>query len=300
MSEQSNQEQAKQAASETLGRELLQATVDELRNLPDVWAKVSEQKQKEILERLRDRIDHDVGRAVRHIASQGASYVVAKLDEVKFKGGVEAKLKLPENSPHRLELADHQGQHVLVVITDEDEFTAGMDQVQADPDQPELPIGEDGEDEDAVDDEWLPWKGGDQPIHGVAVDVTFRGGGVAIGENPDDFNWTHDEDDHNESEIIFWRESQVSIEDAEHGEYGGDAEPEPEPDAQSIDPGNPPAQGDGEPWQPNNEDGEPDVASVDVCNRDGEVQERVDPENLNWDINGESGDIIWWRESALL
>ncbi|MBG4490135.1 DNA translocase FtsK, partial [Pseudomonas aeruginosa] len=40
-------------AAETLGRDLLQALLQEVRVLPDVWPKLTEKKQADVIDRLR-------------------------------------------------------------------------------------------------------------------------------------------------------------------------------------------------------------------------------------------------------
>lgn len=53
--------------AETVGRDLLQALVQEIKLLPDVWPKMSQKKQDSVIDRLRNRIETNVkhGRA-RH------------------------------------------------------------------------------------------------------------------------------------------------------------------------------------------------------------------------------------------
>ena len=53
---------------DTIGKDMLSAMVDELRNQQDVWQKLSEDKQGEVIERLTKRVKSNVQTAV-HLTS---------------------------------------------------------------------------------------------------------------------------------------------------------------------------------------------------------------------------------------
>lgn len=127
-------------AAETLGVDLLSALVDELKVAPDVWQKLSEEAQGEVIERLRRRVQTLAGRAVQIIAAQGRPTVKATVDSVQFKDGIKAVFTLPASAPSRHELADSTGQTVLVVLADAEPLLGGMDAVRPEPDQPALAI----------------------------------------------------------------------------------------------------------------------------------------------------------------
>lgn len=59
----------------TIGRDMLQALVQEIKLLPDVWPKMSEAKQNDVIDRLRNRVEHNVKLAVHMIASEGRTVV---------------------------------------------------------------------------------------------------------------------------------------------------------------------------------------------------------------------------------
>lgn len=57
----------------TIGSDLLQALVQEIKLLPDVWPKLSQKKQDDVIERLRKRVITNVQMATHLIASSAAS-----------------------------------------------------------------------------------------------------------------------------------------------------------------------------------------------------------------------------------
>lgn len=95
--------------AETVGRDLLQALVLELKLLPDVWAKLSEKKQNDVIDRLRDRVESQIKMAVHVLASSGRTVVAGDLDQVTIKDGVKAVIKFSAAAPSLHELYDAQG-----------------------------------------------------------------------------------------------------------------------------------------------------------------------------------------------
>lgn len=138
-------------ATETLGTDLLGALLDEIKILPKPWQMLPQHQQNEIIDRLRERVKENVQRAVTIIAQDTRVTVTATLKEVKFQGGIEAKLVLSKANQHRLDLADNVGEQVLVVIMPAEHFTNGMDDVQGDADQPDI-LANDDVDEPFDDD----------------------------------------------------------------------------------------------------------------------------------------------------
>ena len=53
--------------SETVGRDILSALVQEIKLLPKPWVSLSEAKQNDVLDRLRKRVDDNVRMAVHLI-----------------------------------------------------------------------------------------------------------------------------------------------------------------------------------------------------------------------------------------
>ncbi len=57
--------------AETIGRDLLQALVQEIKLLPDVWQKLSQKKQDDVIDRLRNRVETNVKMAVHSLRARG-------------------------------------------------------------------------------------------------------------------------------------------------------------------------------------------------------------------------------------
>lgn len=129
-------------ASETVAGDLLGALVKELKVLPDIWAKLPELEQNEIIDRLRKQVGDITRQAVRLIASEKRTTVAADLKKVVFGDHIEAVFTIAARDPSRLELADSRGQACLIVVTDAAAHMGGMDNIKADPDQRDLPLSD--------------------------------------------------------------------------------------------------------------------------------------------------------------
>ena len=79
----------------TLGKDLLSALVLELKMMPDTWVRLSEKKQNDIIDRLRNRVDASVKMAVHLIAANGRTVVQGDLDKITIKDGAQALTVLP-------------------------------------------------------------------------------------------------------------------------------------------------------------------------------------------------------------
>lgn len=148
----------KQMTVETIGRDLLQALVQEIKLMPDVWTKLSEQKQNDIIDRLRNRVAHDVVQAVHMIASDGRTVVMGDIDQITIKDGTKAVIKFSAAAPNLHELYEASGKAVLVVVAEAAKHTGGMDEIKGEADQRAMDLGKeydpnaDGQDDGNVVD----------------------------------------------------------------------------------------------------------------------------------------------------
>lgn len=124
--------------AETMGHDFVAALLAELRQMPDHWARLNEEKQQQIIERLKEKVRAAVTKAQAMILRAGFAAVPADLEAVGFKNGITAALKIPRDALHRHELADAQGQRVLVVISDGNRWLERMDEIKAKADQADL------------------------------------------------------------------------------------------------------------------------------------------------------------------
>lgn len=128
-----------QAVSASVGLELLQALLAEIRLMPRPWPSLSQAQQDEIIDRLRRRVLSCVHDAVQGIAADGRTTVAGELEQITIKDGVKAVVRVAP-SPSLHELYDAAGKTVLIVVASADQHVAGMDDVRGEADQrPLLP-----------------------------------------------------------------------------------------------------------------------------------------------------------------
>lgn len=134
--------------ADTIGKDILSAIVMELKLLPKPWPKLSEAKQNDIIDRLRDRVDANVKMAVHLIASQGRTVVAGDLDQITIKDGVKAVVKFGPNAANLHDLYDVAGKAVLVVVADAENHTTGMGEIKGDGDQRVMDLGHEYREDD--------------------------------------------------------------------------------------------------------------------------------------------------------
>lgn len=127
--------------ADTVGKDLLQALLMELRLLPEPWPKLSKARQDDVIDRLRARVETSIKMAVHLLASEGRTVVAGGLDQITIKDGVKAVVKFSPNAENLHELYDVAGKSVLVVVADAGNHTGGMDEVAGEPDQRAMDLG---------------------------------------------------------------------------------------------------------------------------------------------------------------
>ncbi|KCB24736.1 ribosome modulation factor [Bordetella hinzii] len=138
----------REMTAHTIGRDLLSALVAELKLLPQPWAKLSQSKQDDIIDRLRDRVDANIKMAVHLIASEGRTVVQGDLDQVTIKDGAKVVIKIGRGAESLHDLYDSQGKAVLIVVADSQPHTGGMGQVRGEADQRTMNLGKEYTDKD--------------------------------------------------------------------------------------------------------------------------------------------------------
>ncbi|KVR93957.1 DNA translocase FtsK [Burkholderia vietnamiensis] len=156
-----------QMTADSIGKDLLSALVTEMKLMPDIWVKLSEKKQNDVIDRLRARVEHNVKMATHLIASDGRIVVQGDLDQITIKDGVKAVVKFGGSQPNLHELYEASGKAVLVVVANPDEHTGGMDEIRGESDQRGLDLGREYTDNDG------DGMDGDKPDNDV-VDADFR------------------------------------------------------------------------------------------------------------------------------
>ncbi|KWF81273.1 cell division protein FtsK [Burkholderia cepacia] len=156
-----------QMTAESIGKDLLSALVTEIKLLPDLWVKLSEKKQNDVIDRLRARVEHNVKMATHLIASDGRVVVQGDLVQITIKDGIKAAVEFSSAAPNLHDLYDAQGKAVLLVVANATAHTGGMDEIRGESDQRGLDLGREytAQDGDGMD--------GDKPDSDV-VDADFR------------------------------------------------------------------------------------------------------------------------------
>ena len=140
--------------AEHLGSDLMGLVLQEVKALPDIWQKLPERRQQEVIDRVQARVEKAVANAVHTIFAQGGTRVVADLEQVAIKDEIKATFRVSRaNDGDALQaLYDAHKEPCLLVVASPTQFTGGMDQVKADPDQPDLE-GLYGDDDTLIDGE---------------------------------------------------------------------------------------------------------------------------------------------------
>ena len=140
-------ENREDVAAEKLGLYLLERTLQEIRALPDVWEKLPEWQQAEVIDRVRAGVIDAVAGAVRIISSRGFDGVVCEIDSIQIKGEIKAALIVSRANGHETlqQFYDAQGQPCVIVLANPDEFSGGMGAVRAETDQRAMKLGDGGD-----------------------------------------------------------------------------------------------------------------------------------------------------------
>lgn len=125
----------RELAREFMLGEVMAAAMKQLRSLDKPWLRLPEQKQKDVIDEVRDQVAHAIRQAVEIIATDDRTRFVAAVESVTFKDGVKAVMTMA-NTQASHELADTAGGRVYIVIEDPNRYTQGGANVpQAEPDQ---------------------------------------------------------------------------------------------------------------------------------------------------------------------
>jgi hypothetical protein len=141
MSKEKHYQETLEMTADTVGRDLLQALVQEIKLLPDVWPKMSKSKQDDVIDRLRERVETKVKMAVHLISAEGRTVVAGDLDQITIKDGVKAVIKFSASAPALHELYESSGKAVLVVVANPAQHTGGMDEIRGESDQRAMDLG---------------------------------------------------------------------------------------------------------------------------------------------------------------
>jgi DNA segregation ATPase FtsK/SpoIIIE-like protein len=136
---------------ETLAGDIRDAMLMRIRDIKRPWTMLTEEEQTDLANGMEMAARDMTRAAVRLLTAWEWPRVVVDLGEVKIIGGdkarIEAKVVAPNYDAYRNVLGEHAGQTVMLIAVDSETFMGEKEPVQIDPNQPDLPVGEDGEDE---------------------------------------------------------------------------------------------------------------------------------------------------------
>lgn len=122
-----------------LGRDILAAIVQQVKQQPDHWHRMSEATQQKQIDQLRGRVRDILVNAVRVMIGGGRfTSVGVELESLMFKDGLKGQFVIPKGAEGRHELADAVGGRVLIVLADPNAYLQRMEEVKEAADQLEL------------------------------------------------------------------------------------------------------------------------------------------------------------------
>lgn len=131
----------REMTSESIGSDLLQALLAEIKLLPKPWEALTKSKQDDIIDRLRSRIEHNVKMAIHILAADGRTMVVGELDQITIKDGIKAVVKFGVKQDNLHEMYDATGKSVLVIVSDAKDHLVGTNDIVGENDQRGLNMG---------------------------------------------------------------------------------------------------------------------------------------------------------------
>ena len=127
--------------ADSIGKDILAALVAEIKLLPDVWVKIPQMKQDDVIDRLRARVETNIKTAVHLIAAEGRTAVPGGLEQITIKDGVKAVVKFSGEADNLHELYEATGESVLVVVANPAENLSGINKIQGEADQRAMDLG---------------------------------------------------------------------------------------------------------------------------------------------------------------
>lgn len=134
-----HEENPVEVAEITLAGDLMALALDELKVLPDVWQKVSEYDQGEIIDRVRARTLSAAKKAANIIAAMNHERYAGEIESVTFKDGCKVVIKCPTlTTEQKGGLANLESEFVMIVGTPPEAVEGGARDAQPDPDQSDM------------------------------------------------------------------------------------------------------------------------------------------------------------------
>ena len=127
-------------AHELLVHDLVNAGLFELKNLHSPYGKLNEGQQQEVIDRLTEAASEAVMTAIAIISSRNVTTIPMMMKEVKFNSKQLTLTSIVDaKDPNRHDLIDSAG-HLCLLVMAPDDYSDGLDFIQPDRDQPDLPL----------------------------------------------------------------------------------------------------------------------------------------------------------------
>jgi len=131
----------REMTANSIGSDLLQALLMEIKLLPKPWEALTKAKQDDIIDRLRSRVEHNVKMAIHILAADGRTIVVGKLDQITIKDGIKCVVTVGSKQDNLHEMYDATGKAVLMIVSDVKDHMVGTDEIEGEVDQRGLNMG---------------------------------------------------------------------------------------------------------------------------------------------------------------
>lgn len=127
-------------AHELLVHDLVNAGLFELKNLHSPYGKLNEGQQQEVIDRLTEAAEDAVMTAIAIISSRNVTTIPMMMKEVKFNSKQLTLTSIVDaKDPNRHDLIDSAG-HLCLLVMAPDDYGDGLDFIQPDRDQKDLPL----------------------------------------------------------------------------------------------------------------------------------------------------------------
>jgi GTP:adenosylcobinamide-phosphate guanylyltransferase len=124
-------------AADSLGHDLLDLLVHEVEQTV-TWKGMTEMQIQTVIDRLRARVQKLVTEALAILLKGEYPNCKAVLESVAIKDGIKAVLKIGRTEHHLIELAEHVGTPVVLVMADPGKYLEHIEKVRAARDQRDL------------------------------------------------------------------------------------------------------------------------------------------------------------------
>ncbi len=133
--------------AETLSGDLRDVMLTHIRSMQTPWSKMSEQAQKDKIYAISNACETIVRRAVSLIAARDMEKIFCKITKFTVKDGIKAELMAVQTVENIELIAENLNQAGILVFASPDEFLGQKAAANPDKDQPDLPMDENGDDD---------------------------------------------------------------------------------------------------------------------------------------------------------